>query len=191
MLAFLLAKKLHWSDLSSPQAMARISWPRLLVILTIFDSYVTLTASPFITAADRLTMTDGSSFSPVSPLVKPVCTQSLTDCTAGLLVNGTGMELSETVCLLGILNCIIFYASSKILIYLFLGMSTALFVTSYMLNCRAQWRKYMLYGEVRLERGGCSLLYTWCAWALSHYTSASPYSSSSVGTLRNVPSRRI
>ena len=41
--------------------------------------------------------------------------------TAGLLVNGTGMELSETVCFLGILNCIIFYATSKILIYLFLG----------------------------------------------------------------------
>ncbi|KAL1942121.1 hypothetical protein VTO73DRAFT_6651 [Trametes versicolor] len=82
-LAFLLAKKLHWSDLSSPQAMARISWPRLLVILTIFDSWLFLFST-------------------------------------GLLVNGTGMELSETVCLLGILNCIIFYASSKILIYLFL-----------------------------------------------------------------------
>ena len=31
------------------------------------------------------------------------------------------MELSSTVCLLGILNCIIFYASSKMLVYIFLG----------------------------------------------------------------------
>ncbi|KAI0630232.1 hypothetical protein C8Q77DRAFT_1063723 [Trametes polyzona] len=80
-LAFLLAKKITWADLSSPQALSRISWPRLLVILTIVDS----------------------------------CCIS-----AGLLVNGAGMELSETVCLLGILNCIAFYATSKILIYLFL-----------------------------------------------------------------------
>ncbi len=34
------------------------------------------------------------------------------------------MELSETVCLLGILNCIAFYATSKILIYMFLGTSS-------------------------------------------------------------------
>ena len=32
------------------------------------------------------------------------------------------MELSGTVCMMGILNCIIFYASSKVIIYLFLGM---------------------------------------------------------------------
>ena len=31
------------------------------------------------------------------------------------------MELSGTVCMMGILNCIIFYASSKVIIYLFLG----------------------------------------------------------------------
>ncbi|RPD57612.1 hypothetical protein L226DRAFT_610647 [Lentinus tigrinus ALCF2SS1-7] len=41
--------------------------------------------------------------------------------TTGILVHGTGMELSGTVCLLGILNCIIFYASSKVIIYLFLA----------------------------------------------------------------------
>ncbi|TFK81989.1 hypothetical protein K466DRAFT_666784 [Polyporus arcularius HHB13444] len=39
----------------------------------------------------------------------------------GVLIHGAGMELSGTVCLLGILNCIIFYSLSKILIYLFLA----------------------------------------------------------------------
>ncbi|KAI0329683.1 hypothetical protein GY45DRAFT_1304273 [Cubamyces sp. BRFM 1775] len=82
-LAFLLAKKVHWGDVSSFQALSRIAWPRLLVILNVIDSWLFLFST-------------------------------------GLLVNGTGMELSETVCFLGILNCIIFYATSKILIYLFL-----------------------------------------------------------------------
>ncbi|KAI0820021.1 hypothetical protein BC628DRAFT_1331572 [Trametes gibbosa] len=82
-LAFLLAKKVHWRDLNSRQAIARMSWPRLLVILTVIDSWFFLFST-------------------------------------GILVNGTGMELSQTVCLLGILNCISFYATSKILIYLFL-----------------------------------------------------------------------
>ncbi|KAI0705050.1 hypothetical protein C8T65DRAFT_740900 [Cerioporus squamosus] len=41
--------------------------------------------------------------------------------TTGVLVHGAGMELSETVCLLGIVNCIVFYGSSKVIIYLFLA----------------------------------------------------------------------
>ena len=58
----------------------------------------------------------------VAPLhvVPPVV---LTVRAAGILVHGTGMELNETVCLLGIVNCIVFYASSKMLIYIFLGES--------------------------------------------------------------------
>ncbi|OSD06748.1 hypothetical protein PYCCODRAFT_1442304 [Trametes coccinea BRFM310] len=82
-LSFLLAKKVHWPDVSSLHGLSRISWPRLLVILNVIDSWLFLFST-------------------------------------GLLVNGTGMELSETVCLLGILNCIAFYATSKILIYMFL-----------------------------------------------------------------------
>ncbi|KAH9847168.1 hypothetical protein C2E23DRAFT_890231 [Lenzites betulinus] len=82
-LAFLLAKKIHWSDLSSRQGLSRLTWPRLLVIMTLIDSWLFIFST-------------------------------------GLIVNGAGMEFSETVCLLGILNCIAFYATSKILIYLFL-----------------------------------------------------------------------
>ncbi|RDX47905.1 hypothetical protein OH76DRAFT_1484344 [Lentinus brumalis] len=41
--------------------------------------------------------------------------------STGVLVHGAGMELSGTVCLLGILSCIIFYGTSKIFIYLFLA----------------------------------------------------------------------
>ncbi|KAI9060315.1 hypothetical protein FKP32DRAFT_1578519, partial [Trametes sanguinea] len=82
-LSFLLAKKVHWPDVSSFQGLSRISWPRILVILNVLDSWLFLFST-------------------------------------GLLVNGTGMELSATVCLLGILNCIAFYATSKILIYMFL-----------------------------------------------------------------------
>ncbi|KAI0769750.1 hypothetical protein BD413DRAFT_613768 [Trametes elegans] len=81
--AFLLAKKLTWADISSFQAISRISWPRLLVLLTIVDSWLFLFST-------------------------------------GLLVNGLGLEFSETICLLGILNCICFYATSKVFIYLFL-----------------------------------------------------------------------
>lgn len=40
---------------------------------------------------------------------------------AGVLVGGAGMELNVTVCTLGILSCIVFYATSKLFIYLFLG----------------------------------------------------------------------
>ncbi|KAI0675172.1 hypothetical protein C8Q78DRAFT_966025 [Trametes maxima] len=82
-LAFLLAKKIHWADISSRHALLRMTWPRLLVILNIVDSWLFLFST-------------------------------------GLLVNGTGMELNRTVCMLGIVNCIAFYASSKALIYLFL-----------------------------------------------------------------------
>ena len=45
--------------------------------------------------------------------------------TAGILVHGTGMELNETVCVLGIVNCIVFYTTSKMLIYIFLGKSVS------------------------------------------------------------------
>ncbi|KAH8108734.1 hypothetical protein DFH11DRAFT_1070892 [Phellopilus nigrolimitatus] len=40
--------------------------------------------------------------------------------SSGILVNGVGLSFSEPVCSLGILSCIIFYACSKALIYLFL-----------------------------------------------------------------------
>ncbi|KAI0645571.1 hypothetical protein C8Q79DRAFT_910990 [Trametes meyenii] len=82
-LAFLLAKKIRWADISSRQALLRMTWPRLLVVLNIVDSWLFLFST-------------------------------------GLLVNGTGMELNQTVCMLGIINCIAFYVSSKALIYLFL-----------------------------------------------------------------------
>ncbi|KAM5540261.1 hypothetical protein V8D89_006080 [Ganoderma adspersum] len=41
--------------------------------------------------------------------------------TIAILVHGLGMELSITVCMMGILSCIIFYGTSKIFIYLFLA----------------------------------------------------------------------
>ncbi|PCH36122.1 hypothetical protein WOLCODRAFT_108258 [Wolfiporia cocos MD-104 SS10] len=40
--------------------------------------------------------------------------------TAGVLIQGAGLRLNSAVCSLGIFNCIAFYASSKVLIYLFL-----------------------------------------------------------------------
>ncbi|PIL35837.1 hypothetical protein GSI_01497 [Ganoderma sinense ZZ0214-1] len=41
--------------------------------------------------------------------------------TIAILVHGLGMELSITVCIMGILSCIIFYGTSKIFIYLLLA----------------------------------------------------------------------
>ncbi|KAG8962745.1 hypothetical protein FRC03_003840 [Tulasnella sp. 419] len=40
--------------------------------------------------------------------------------TAGVLISGAGMSLNQTTCELGILSCIILYATTKILIYMFL-----------------------------------------------------------------------
>ncbi|KAI0930101.1 hypothetical protein AcV5_006896 [Taiwanofungus camphoratus] len=40
--------------------------------------------------------------------------------TSGLLIQGVGMERNRTVCALGIYNCVAFYTTSKILIYMFL-----------------------------------------------------------------------
>jgi hypothetical protein len=42
--------------------------------------------------------------------------------TSGVIVFGAGLELHATVCSLGIYFCIVFYASSKMLIYCFLGL---------------------------------------------------------------------
>ncbi|OBZ70953.1 hypothetical protein A0H81_09114 [Grifola frondosa] len=40
--------------------------------------------------------------------------------STGVLIHGAGMELNITVCSLGVFSCIVFYASSKIMIYLYL-----------------------------------------------------------------------
>ncbi|CCL98657.1 uncharacterized protein FIBRA_00659 [Fibroporia radiculosa] len=39
---------------------------------------------------------------------------------AGLLIQGAGLGLNYTVCSMAVINCIVFYASSKVLIYFFL-----------------------------------------------------------------------
>ncbi|KAI0744183.1 hypothetical protein C8Q80DRAFT_1272755 [Daedaleopsis nitida] len=82
-LSSMLSMKVDFSEIGSWHLTA-VSWPRLLVILNIADSWAFIF-------------------------------------TTGILVHGTGMELSGTVCMMGILNCIIFYVSSKIIIYLFLA----------------------------------------------------------------------
>jgi hypothetical protein len=45
----------------------------------------------------------------------------LTVCPAGILVFGVGLQLNGTACAAGIYLCILFYTSSKVLIYLFLS----------------------------------------------------------------------
>ncbi|KAI1795716.1 hypothetical protein LXA43DRAFT_734097 [Ganoderma leucocontextum] len=72
----MLSRKLEWVT-------HRPSWPRLLVIFNLIDSWTFIF-------------------------------------TIAILVHGLGMELSVTVCTMGILSCIIFYGTSKIFIYLFL-----------------------------------------------------------------------
>jgi hypothetical protein len=42
--------------------------------------------------------------------------------TSGVVVFGAGLELHASVCSLGIYLCIVSYASSKMLIYCFLGL---------------------------------------------------------------------
>jgi hypothetical protein len=48
----------------------------------------------------------------------------MAESVGGMVIFGAGLESSRAACSLGIYLCIIFYASSKALIYLFLGMFT-------------------------------------------------------------------
>ncbi|KAI0705044.1 hypothetical protein C8T65DRAFT_239742 [Cerioporus squamosus] len=102
-LSYMLALKLKSSDFTF-SGLHHITWARLLVLLNLIDSWAFLFTSKSFLWYYGMTS----------------CCW-LTTPTAGVLVHGAGMELSETVCLLGVLNCIVFYGSSKVIIYLFLA----------------------------------------------------------------------
>jgi hypothetical protein len=52
----------------------------------------------------------------------------------GVLIFGVGLELSGTICAIGIYFCIAFYATSKILIYFFLSGSILFISRTHLLN---------------------------------------------------------
>ncbi|KAF8144119.1 hypothetical protein K438DRAFT_1993197 [Mycena galopus ATCC 62051] len=83
-LTFFISRRLLRDGLTSLQAWARLSWPRLCILLVFIDSYLFLFAS-------------------------------------GILVFGVGLQRNTTSCAAGIYICVIFYTSSKVLIYSFLA----------------------------------------------------------------------
>jgi hypothetical protein len=50
----------------------------------------------------------------------------------GVIIFGVGLETNYTVCSVAIYLCIVFYASSKVLIYFFLSTSDSFLYTSYL-----------------------------------------------------------
>ncbi|KAF7337150.1 hypothetical protein MVEN_02153000 [Mycena venus] len=83
LLTHFLSRRLSAENLTSREAWARISWPRLCILLVLLDSY--------------LFMLSG-----------------------GLLIFGVGLGRDGLACGAGIYLCVIFYTSSKFLIYAFL-----------------------------------------------------------------------
>ncbi|KAJ7472560.1 hypothetical protein FB451DRAFT_1249967 [Mycena latifolia] len=82
-LTFFLSRRVMGEDLSSRQAWARLTWPRICILLVFLDSYLFLFST-------------------------------------GILVFGVGLQLNATACAAGIYLCILFYTTSKLLIYSFL-----------------------------------------------------------------------
>ncbi|EMD37287.1 hypothetical protein CERSUDRAFT_50496 [Gelatoporia subvermispora B] len=75
----------------------------------------------------RITLQDVSSFSGIRNITWPrllVLTTFFLSWSflfsSGVVIGGVGLEYNQASCTLGIVNCIIFYASSKVSIYLFL-----------------------------------------------------------------------
>ncbi|KAJ7111777.1 hypothetical protein C8R44DRAFT_253149 [Mycena epipterygia] len=82
-LTFFFSRRLLGEDLSLRQAWARLTWPRICILLVFLDSYLFLFST-------------------------------------GILIFGVGLQTNATACAAGILLCVCFYTSSKILIYAFL-----------------------------------------------------------------------
>ncbi|KAJ7472550.1 hypothetical protein FB451DRAFT_1398761 [Mycena latifolia] len=82
-LTFFLSRRVMTEDLGSRQAWARLTWPRICILLVFLDSYLFLFST-------------------------------------GILVFGVGLQLNATACAAGIYLCILFYTTSKLLIYSFL-----------------------------------------------------------------------
>ncbi|KAJ7759440.1 hypothetical protein DFH07DRAFT_741207 [Mycena maculata] len=82
-LTFFFSRRLLGEDLSSKQALARLTWARICVLLIFLDSYFFMFSS-------------------------------------GLLIFGVGLQKNTTTCAAGIFLCVLFYTSSKVLIYAFL-----------------------------------------------------------------------
>ncbi|KAJ7928984.1 hypothetical protein B0H13DRAFT_2652534 [Mycena leptocephala] len=82
-LTYFLSCRLSAENLKSREAWARITWPRLCILLVILDSYLFILS-------------------------------------AGLLIFGVGLRRDGMSCAAGIYLCVIFYTSSKVLIYAFL-----------------------------------------------------------------------
>ncbi|KAJ7067526.1 hypothetical protein C8F01DRAFT_668985 [Mycena amicta] len=82
-LTFFFSRRLLGDELSSKQALSRLTWPRLCTLLIFVDSYLFMFSS-------------------------------------GILVFGVGLQMNKTACAAGIYLCVLFYTSSKILIYAFL-----------------------------------------------------------------------
>lgn len=86
----------RWSSLKE------MSWARLSILLVFVDSWMFLFVSK-----SRVLQAHPSSFSPLNP--------------GGILIFGVGLETIENACKAGIFICVVFYATSKLLIYCFLG----------------------------------------------------------------------
>jgi hypothetical protein len=88
-------------QLTSVTGIAQLSLARILILLALLDSWLFLFTGQHICAPWTL---------PYSPSL-----------LGGIVIFGAGLESTSTTCALGIYLCIVFYATSKALIYFFLG----------------------------------------------------------------------
>jgi hypothetical protein len=103
-LAHCLSRRVAVEQLSSFAGLMQLSLARLLILIVMADSWLFLfTGTPALPHQPRV-------FAYTS--------------IGGIIIFGAGLESSRGACSMGILLCIIFYATSKALIYAFLGRFT-------------------------------------------------------------------
>lgn len=89
--------------------------------------------------------------------------------SSGILVLGSGLEKSDVSCSMGILLCIIFYGSSKLLIYTFLCMPLPCIIPSFPTKSRTAERVYVVWQTAPRPRRLQCKAYVACLIALSGY----------------------
>jgi hypothetical protein len=117
LLTHLVSRRISIENIDSFSSIASVAPARICLCLVFIDSWLFIFTSKC----------------PLFPSL--MITQKIDYCSllGALLVFGIGLEKSTKMCSLGIILCLVFYASSKALIYAFLGEQILLhvFITAY------------------------------------------------------------
>jgi hypothetical protein len=88
--------------------------------------------------------------------------------TGGVIIFGVGLETASHVCSLGIILCVMFYATSKALIYAFLGTSLRMRRYIMLTHCTVE-KVHIVWAPVVGSKRSNSVIYRICSFLMLGY----------------------